>query len=139
MRCSAVQFLLSIRFYQYITVLHQVSQRGIILTMTWSWFCKDNSSTKLVLKATESKITASEFRQLSGDAWEWRLGSWVRHCCHQLPVLHVCGGFMLTVQSSMVHSKVEFCSHQCLTLEVLQACKGLLSTVTFSRKVKFGI
>lgn len=46
---------------------------------------------------------------------------------------------MLAVQSSPVHSKEELCLHQCLTLEVLQACKGLLSTVTFSRKVKFGI
>lgn len=66
-------------------------------------------------------------------------GSWVRHCCHPAPVLHASGGFILAVQSSPVHSKVEFYSHQSLTLEALQACKGLLSTVTFSRKVKFGI
>lgn len=136
MRCNAFQLLFyyfCFYIYKCITVLHWASRKGIILATTWGWFWKENSSTKLLFKTTESK--AFEFIQLSDRAWKWRLKE--LGAASLSPTS--CPARVWWLQFSPVHSKVEFCPHQCLTLEALQACKGLLSTMTFSRKVKFDI
>lgn len=136
LRCNAFQFLLFILFYQYIAVLH----RGALFKQ-WlgAHFAKTIATPNFYLKQLSLKLghLTSDSLQVVLGSGDWR--SWVSHCCPPPPALHVSSGFMLVVQSSPVHSKVEFCSHQCLTLEILQARKWLLSTVTFSRKVKFGI
>lgn len=53
-----------------------VSRRGIISIMTWGCFRKDSSNIKLLIKASELKIKASDFRQLSGGVWGRKLREW---------------------------------------------------------------
>lgn len=70
MRCHAFQFFLLILFYQYVTVLHGVSRKGIIIAMTWIDFAKTIAAPNFHLKQLNLNL-----RHLSSDSFQVAPGS----------------------------------------------------------------